>query len=171
MFNELNDFLLGNESLLDLEDDDIIDGALEAEIFLAALREECENEEEYDRIATECATELELYGLIHSAEIVTEARKNIVKLNKEANYSKIEKRTAIRLAEKDNSSLYKAYIKGRKLMIAARIKIYERYLSKARPIAKKIIANSRRKASAMKSAGGATITQKMDAVIAKTKKD
>ncbi len=162
MFDELKGMLNGSESFLDLDDDAIIDSALETEIFLMALREECESEAEYDRIVTEGATELELYGLIHEADIVTEAKKNIVRLNKQANINMVEKRTAIRMAEKDNSPLYRAYSKGRQLMIASRLKIYEKYGSKAKTVARKVISNSRRRARAMKSDSGKAVSEKMD---------
>lgn len=157
------------ESVLDMEDADIMTDALEAEIFLLALREECRDDAEFDSIVTECATELELMGLIPNAEIVTEARKNIVKLNKAATLASIEKRTAIRMAEKDNSQLYKLYAKARKLLLDAREKIYAKYGSKAKTVAKKIVANSRRKASAMNSDTGSQIREKMDRVIEKNK--
>lgn len=168
MFKEFADLLNANESFID-NDDDIIDLALETEILLAAIREECDSEEEFNQIVTEGATELELYGLIDNAEAVLEARKTIVRLNKADNLKKIEKRTAIRMAEKKNDALYKAYAKGRKLMIAARTKIYEKYGSKAKPIARKIVTNSRRKASLLKSDVGKNISDKIDKVVDKVK--
>lgn len=169
MFKEFADFLNGNESFVDMDEDNI-DIALETEIFLAALREECNSEEEFNHLVTEGVIELELYGLIDNASAVLEARNTIVRMNKADNLKKIEKRTAIRLAEKKNDALYKAYQKGRKLMITARLKIYEKYGSKAKPIAKKIVQNSRRKASMLKSDTGKTISDKIEKVVDKTAK-
>lgn len=169
MFDALNRLIIATESDEGIDDDFIVTDALEAEIFLTALKEECASEEEYDSLVTENAIELELYGLIHDAEIVTEARKNIVKLNKQASMNAIQKRTAIRLAQKADSPEYKLYSKSRKLMMTAREKIYAKYESKAKSIAKKAIANSRRKASAMKSDSGQSIADKMEKVIDKNK--
>lgn len=134
-------------------------------IFLTALREEC-TAEEYQKIVTESANELELYGLIDSADVALES-KNIVKLNKLANFNKVQKRTALRLAEKAGDQLYEKYAKFRKLMIDARLKIFNKYLNKSKMEAKKSIMNAARKASAMKSTTGKSIVAKMDAQIEK----
>lgn len=141
----------------------------EAEIFLTALRDEC-TPEEFNAIVTEAATELELYGLIDSADIATEAQKNIVRLNKAAVFNRTQKRTALRLAERAKDQLFDKYSKFRKRMIEYRLKIYDKYGNKAKSEARKIIANSRRKASAMKSSTGKTITDKMDKQIEKFNK-
>ena len=132
-------------------------------IFLTALREEC-TPEEYNKIVTEAAVELELYGLIDSSDVVLES-KNIVKLNKLANFNKVQKRTALRLAEKAGDQLYEKYARFRKLMIDSRMKIFTKYLNKSKIEAKKSIMNSLRKASAMKSSFGKTIVDKMDSQI------
>ena len=137
-------------------------------LFLTALRGEC-TAEEYNKIVTEAATELELYGLIDSSDVVLES-KNIVKLNKLANFNKVQKRTALRLAEKANDQLYEKYAKFRKLMIDARMKIFTKYLNKSKVEAKKAIMNAARKASAMKSSYGKTIVDKMDSQIQKIDK-
>jgi len=134
-------------------------------IFLTALREEC-SPEEYQKIVTESANELELYGLIDSADVALES-KNIVKLNKLANFNKVQKRTALRLAEKSGDMLYEKYAKFRKLMIDARLKIFTKYLNKSKIEAKKSIMNAARKASAIKSPIGKSIVAKMDAQIEK----
>lgn len=146
------------------------DTAIETELFLTALRSEC-SEEEYNALVQEAAVEMELYGLIDSAQIATEAQKNIVKMNKAAVFNKIEKRAAIRLAEKAKDNLYTKYAKGRKLMVEARIAIYDKYGSKAKSEAKKIIANARRKASSIKSGSGKSIVDKMDKQIEKVNKN
>lgn len=133
----------------------------ESMIFLSALRDEC-TEDEYKALVTEGATEMELYGLIDTADIATEAQKNIVRLNKLANFNKVQKRTAIRLAANAKDQLFEKYSKFRKLMIMYRVKIYQKYGNKAKSEARKIISNSHRKASAMHSTTGNTISQKMD---------
>lgn len=142
-------------------DDASLSAADESMLFLSALRDEC-TEEEYNALVTESAIEMELYGLIDTADIATEAQKNIVRLNKIANFNKIQKRTAIRLAANSKDQLFDKYSKFRKLMIAYRIKIYEKYGNKAKGEARKIITNSRRKASSISSSAGKTITEKMD---------
>lgn len=146
------------------------DTSTESALFLSALKDEC-TAEEYEALVNESAIEMELYGLIDSASIATEAQKNIVKLNNAAVFNRTEKRTAIRLAERANDQLFEKYAKFRKLMIEYRMKIYEKYGSKAKSEARRIISNSRRKASSMNSSSGKTIVDKMDKQIKKFNKD
>jgi len=165
------DFLL--ESLCETEDVDIenieLSEAEESALFLTALREECTNEE-YNQLIMENAQEFELYGIIDSAEVATEALKNIVKFNKIANFNRIQKRAAITLAAKAGSPLYEKYALYRKKMIEFRVKIYEKFASASKKAAKTAISNSRRKASSIPSASGKSIVDKMDNQIKKMDK-
>lgn len=145
------------------------DPAIESELFLTALESEC-SADEYERLCEESMSEMAIFNLVSDPEIATEATKTIVKMNKSAKFSAIERRAAIRLAEKANDPLYTKYAKGRKLMLESREGIYTKYGNKAKTEAKKIIQNSRRKASAMNSQAGHTIVDKMDRQIAKAAK-
>lgn len=138
----------------------------EAFLFLTALEEES-TPEEYLEILENSAVEMQMYGLIPDASVALEAQKNIVKLNKLATFSKVQKRAAIRLAAQTNDQNYKLYRKGRDMMIAARDKIMTKYGAKAKQEAKKSIANSKKKAMGMKSSGGKSIEKKIDRTIAK----
>jgi len=153
------------KNMLGLNSDPVEEATLtsadESMIFLSALKDEC-TDDEYKALVTEGATEMELYGLVDSADIATEAQKNIVRLNKLANFNKVQKRTAIRLAAAAKDQMFDKYSKFRKLMIQYRIKIYNKYGNKAKSEARKIISNSHRKASSMHSENGKTIAQKMD---------
>ena len=139
-------------------------------LFLAALSDEC-SPEEFQQIVTECAHEFEVYGLISSADVVLEAQKNIVRLNKYANFNKVQKRTALRLAENAKDQMFEKYAKFRKLMIGYRLKIYAKYGNKSKIEARKSIANAKRKASGMKSPAGKSIVEKMDHQISKLDRD
>jgi len=158
----------------------------EATIFLEALREEC-TDDEFVSILKECAYEMASVGLvpspdvctyvlealyspedINNVEIATEGIKRIV-INdwKHANFDRIHKRTALRMAHNDNFAPAKRYDKYRKLMIQARNEIYAKYLPKAKAVARQIIRNSKRKASNISSPGGVSMAKKMDAQIQK----
>lgn len=142
--------------------------AIESEIVLMALRNECSSDEEFAQILESAGTEMALYDIISDAEIATEASKKIVvKDFKKANFNRIAKRTAIRMAMVNNDPLYTKYRKYRDLLLETRDKIYTKYQSKATQEARKIIANSRNKATNMSAANGSQITDKMDRQIAK----
>jgi len=142
------------------------DSKAETELFLTALESEC-TPDEYQDLMENAAIEMAMYGLIADADVATEATKTIVKMNKTAKYNAIEHRAAVRLAAKNDDVLYAKYAKGRRMMIEAREGIYTKYGAKAKTEAKKIIQNSKRRASAMGSSAGKSITDKMDAQIAK----
>lgn len=165
---------MANKSILDQLDamvtiDEVSllgDSAMESEIFMEALREEC-TPEEYNAIMEDSAVEMALYGLIDDADVAMEANRTIVKMSKQGSFNRIEKRAAIRLAQKAQDSLYEKYAKYRKLFIEFRDKIYQKYGTKAKTEAKKILQNSRRKATSMPSAAGKSIVDKMDVSIKK----
>ena len=156
-----------------LSEDDVdnitLDAADESAIFLTALQDVC-TPEEYEELVLENATELALYGLIENADMVTEAKKIVYKQTKEMNMNREQARAALRLAKKADSVDYKQYKKYRNLMIQARNKIYAKYGAKAKTEAKKVLQNSKRKASASNSVTGSTITKKMDKKIKEIEK-
>lgn len=137
------------------------DAATESEIFLMALEAEC-SEDEFSAIMENASYEMALYGLIDDADQAMEAMKTIVKMNKKDKFSAIERRAAVRLAKKAKDPAYTKYAKGRTMMLENREIIYRKYGAKAKTEAKQIIQNSRRKATAMGSAAGKSITDKMD---------
>lgn len=141
---------------------------LESEVLLAAIRESCSSDEEYAELIGSAATEMALYDLISDAEIATEVSKKIVITDfKAANFNRIEKRTAIRLAMINNDALYAKYRKYRDLFLQTREAIYKKYGARAKVEAKRIIKNSRRKAANMSSPAGKTIVDKIDKQINK----
>ena len=158
MLDQLQNYL--NEENINV-DDIQLESADEAAIFLAALQDVC-TEEEYNAIVNESATELALFGLIDNAEIATEAKKIVYKQTKTMNLNREQAKAAFRLAKKANSPEWKQYTKHRKLMIEAREKIFAKFNTKAKTEAKKVVNNSKRKASAMNSVTGKTIVEKMD---------
>lgn len=140
--------------------------AVESEIFLSVLRNECSSDEEFASILESCGTELALYGLLTDPELAMEAAKKVVVKDwKTANFNRVAKRTAIRMAMINNDPLYTKYKKYRDLLIEARDKIYQKYSGKAAKEAKKIIANARKKAGNMSSAPGKDIVSKIDKAI------
>ena len=158
MLEQLQNYL--NEENINI-DDIQLEAADEAAIFLAALQDVC-TVEEYNTIVNESATELALFGLIDNAEIVTEAKKIVYKQTKQMNMNREQAKAALQLAKKANTPEWKQYKKHRQAMIAARNKIYEKFNSKAKTEAKKVLNNSKRKASAMNSVTGKAIVEKMD---------
>lgn len=145
-------------------DDIVLDAADESAIFLAALQDTC-TAEEYNDLVMENLTELELYGLIESAEVVTEGLKIIKhKVTKQENLNREQAKAAFRLARKADDSEMKKYNKHRKLMIESREKIFKKYGAKAKSEARRVIQGAKRKASSMPSTSttGMSITEKMD---------
>ena len=65
-------------------------------------------------------------------------------------------------AKKANDSLWKQYSMHRSKMKEARAKIMDKYGSKSKTEAKKVLQNSKRKASSMNTVTGKTIQAKMD---------
>lgn len=147
-------------------------GLIESEIVLTAIRESCNSDEEYAELMDEVATEMALYGVIEDADVATEAAKKIVITDfKAANFNRIQKRTAIRLAAINNDALYAKYRKYRDLFLQAREAIYKKYGSKAKQETKKILINARRKSANMPSPAGKSIVDKIDKQIDKAVDD
>lgn len=130
-------------------DDIELDAADESAIFLAAMMDACESEQEFNELVLENATTLALYGLIEDPEIVTEAKKIMYKQTKTMNLNREQSKAALRFAKKANSSDWKLYAKYRKAMMEAREKIFAKWASKSKSEAKKVLANAQRKASSM----------------------
>lgn len=143
-------------------------GLLETEIILTAIRESCGSDEEFAELMNEAATEMALYGVIDDAEVATEASKKIIITDfKAANFNRIQKRTAIRLAMINNDQLYAKYRKYRDLFMQTREAIYKKYGNKAKQETKKILMNARRKSANMPSPSGKSIVDKIDKQIDK----
>lgn len=145
------------------------DSVLESEIVLTALMESCSTDEEFSELLEQHAVEMELFGIIDNSEEACEAARNIVRLNKSAKFSAIEKRAAIRLAKKADDPLYTKYAKYRALWKDFREKIFAKYRTKATREAKTIIVNARRKASGMSVDSGKSLTDRMDREIERVK--
>ncbi len=159
---------LENMTISDNIGNNKLDPLMESEIVLSAIRNECGSDEEFSNLLDSAATEMALYGVISDADMATEAAKRVViKDWKTANFNRIAKRTAIRLAMVNNDALYIKYKKYRDLLIDTREKIYVKYSAKARKEAKRIIMNARNKAANMNSNAGKDITHKIDAQIEK----
>jgi hypothetical protein len=144
------------------------DPVIESEIVLTAIREECDSDKEFADLMEDAAIEMSLYGVIDDADAALEVAKRIViKDYKSARFNRVEKRTALRLAMKSNDTKYKQYKKYRAKMIAARNEIFHKYGARAKSESRKIIQNSRRKASNINSKSGSAITDKIDKQIKK----
>ena len=157
------------ENLRTAEDATVIgNAAIESEIILTTIRNECNSDEEFASILESAGTEMALYDVISDVEIATEAAKKIVVKDwKSAQFNRVAKRTAIRMAMVNGDALYTKYKKYRDLLIETREQIYKKYGAKAKVEAKKIMKNARNKAANMNSAAGKDITSKIDAQIAK----
>lgn len=162
LLSELNQMMSPEEASV------IGDPAIESEIVLTALRDECATDAEYADLINASAIEMSLYGVIDDADAAMEAAKKIViKDYKSANFNRIQRRTAIRLAMKANDPLYRKYKKYRDLFIEARNGIYQKYGAKAKTESRKIIQNAKRKSANIETKTGKSITEKMDAQIKK----
>lgn len=127
----------------------------ESAIVLTALQDVC-NAEEYS-VIMENLHELELYGLIESAEVANEAKTIRYKQTKQMNLNREQTKAALRIAARANTADWKKYRKGRDMMLAAREAICKKYASKSRAEAKQVLKNAKKKASTM----GNTVTGKM----------
>ena len=178
-FKELDDMIAAMESDNDSElgkdgdpvSDDYIDmveltQADESALVLSVIQSNS-TPEEFEQIVTESAVDMECYGLIKSADAALEATKNIVRLNKFAGLSREEAKAELMLAKRANDPAYKLYKKYRKLMKDQKLKIHQKYGTRAKSEARKIIANSRHKAAAMKTKNGNVIVSKIDAGLKK----
>jgi len=162
----LNDLAI--ESEIDVDSIELTP-ADEAYIFLAGLKDACESDQEYTELIDEAALEMEIYDLIPKAEIVTEAKK-IVKtvITTQSMFSAEQKRAVLRLAAAAEDPNYEKYKKYRNLMREYRQKLYDKYGSRAKGVARQVMRNSKNKASSMKSPAGKSIVAKIDKQIAKT---
>jgi len=76
------------------------------------------------------------------SEPVTEAAKNIVRLNRGAKLSSLEVRSALVLAQRANDPLFRKYALYAKLKRDFRAKIFQKYSGKARTTARTLLANA-----------------------------
>lgn len=192
MIDEVLNMLVENpESSASL--DSFLSPEVNAEIFLLAMEETCTPDEFYN-IVIEGAVELEAFGIIPRAEMISEvydveeirtssitnesfapateaqkkyAKKVVVKQDKDTIRDRIEKRACIRLGKENNDPNFKGYAKARKAMIAYREALYKRWLPEARKAAKVSMTATSAKASTMGNARGASIVDKMDQQIEK----
>lgn len=147
-FNNIQDFI--DEVNVDEVE---LDAADESAILLTALESVCTPEE--FQVILENLTELELYGLIDSAEIATEAKKIVYKQTRQMNLNREQSKAALRFAKKANTAGWKKYVRGRKLMLEGRQECFQQFQSKSKSEAKKIVSGARKKSAAMK---GSTVT-------------
>lgn len=190
-FDAFDELLIGDDPALESE---ILDMKLtsedEAVVFLQALEASCESNEEFVTMLKDNGVDMAMYGLVPNVEVcesliakilagdsdeefteeedaAMEGSTRVIRVNnfKQANFSRIEKRTALRLAERANDNLFEKYAKYRKLMIDARIAIYRKYLRKATTETKAILKAKRMGASAMSTPGGKSIEKRMDSTI------
>ena len=156
--------MTGVKSFLDeMNADDVtFDKADESAVLLAALEDTCTPEE--FQLVMDNLHELELYGLIESADIATEAKKIVYKQTNQMNLNREQSKAALRLAKKANTASWKKYQRGRTMMLEAREEIFKQFGSKGKSEAKKVISNSRKKASSMKgnTVTGKTISDNLD---------
>ena len=166
MLSEMMNYL--SEDNIDV-DNIQLDAADESAIFLAALQDVC-TAEEYNELVMENTTELALFGLIENADIVTEAKKIVYKQTKTMNMNREQAKAALRLAKKANDPLWTKYQKHRSQMIDCREKIFAKYGTKGKTEAKRVLNNSKKKASSANSVTGKTIVAKMDKKISEMEK-
>lgn len=157
-------YLEGIQSFIEEIDADNVEltKADESAIFLAAIQDACSPEE--FNLVMENAHELELYGLIESAEIATEAKKIVYKQTKQMNLNREQMKAVIRLARRANTASYKKYHKGRMMMLEGREEMVKQFGGKAKSEAKRVLTNAKKKSSSMKGSTvtGKTISDKMD---------
>ena len=139
-----------------------LDKADESAILLAALEDACTPEE--FAVIMENSTELELYGLIESASIATEAKRIVYKQTKQMNLNREQSKAAFRLAKKAGAACWKGYHKARVKMIKFRNEIFDKFGPRAKSEAKRVVSGARKKASAMSgnTVTGKTISEKLD---------
>lgn len=145
----MDEFLGMDEFLAEMDESEVeLSDADEAAILLDAIEAEC-TPEEWQKVL-ENLHELEIYGLIPSAEIATEAKKVVYKQTKQMNLNREQSKAALRIAERKNTAAWKQYRKHRDAMIEARNQIFKQHLAESKKVAKNVLKNGRKKASSMK---------------------
>lgn len=141
----------------------IDDPATESAIVLAAIRENCTTDEEFNDLINDAAVEMAIYGIIDDADEAMEAtRRIVIKDSKAADLNRIQGKVAIALAKKAGDPLFTKYSKYRNLMLDAKEKIKAKYGARAKTEAKRIMMNSKRKATNLESKSGKSINEKID---------
>lgn len=133
----------------------------ESAVFLTAMQEAC-TKEEYNTLVMENAVDLELYGLIDSAEIATEATKKIVyKQSNQQTFTREQNRMCMRMAKRLNLPEYQKYKKYITAAMIEREKIRQKLGSKAKQETKRAMTNAKRKASTMNSGNSDKLMKKI----------
>ena len=127
----------------------ISDGAMEQ--LMIAIAVENLNPEEFEQYATEAV----------GVDIVTEAQKNIVKLNKQAQLNRAYKTGVLQCAAEDNRKEYKKLRTLWKLEAKIFQKLEKQYKNKAMAKAKEAMKNLKRKKSDMGQVAGSRASQIM----------
>lgn len=168
MKNEILDFIMGNQSAEPQPEISVLESAEDrAMVLLAALEDVC-TEEEFQSLVVENALSLEIYGLIPDASAVTEATKRVVaKYTKNSALSGAQTRAAFRLARANKDPMYDKYKKYRMLMFEYREKIQEKYASKAKKEARRIISGAKNTAASMNDKKGKDISSKLEKAVDK----
>lgn len=125
-----------------------------SQIILTGLLETFNNPVEFVEFVKENATAMATFGIIplDSMQAVTEAVKAIkvrTTISVASQMSRAQKIAAYRLAATNNDSDYKNYMKYRNLMRTYREKIFTKYGSRAKVIARKELAAAGNRAKAM----------------------
>lgn len=123
-------------------------------IILEGLLDASENVSDFVDFVKENATAMTTFGILplEDMQVVTEAVKNIKMksvLTVAGQMSRAQKIAAYRLAATNNDSDYKNYLKYRNMMRMYREKIFTKYGSRAKVIARKELASAGNKAKAM----------------------
>lgn len=151
-----------NEMMNYLQEPDLDDIKLtvadESAIFLASMQEAC-TPEEYNTLVMENLTALEMYGLIDSAEVATEAQKIMYKKTKQQTMTAEQNKAVMRMAKRLNLPEYQKYRKYIKLAFEEREKLRRKLGAKAKVEVKRSMSSAKRKASSMN--GGANSDQLM----------
>lgn len=163
-FDGIQDFI----DTMDIDDIELTK-AEESAILLTALESVCTDDE--FGVIMENLTELELYGLIESAEIATEAKKIVYKQTKEMNLNREQAKACILLAKKKRHPAWIKYHKGRLMMFEGRDECYRVFGNKGKNIAKQIVNNTKKKSSTMgKTVTGNLINNKIDIIARRNNK-
>ena len=130
------------------------DGYSRAMILLTALEETFSTPQEFVEFVAENATAMTTFGILPIEEMqsVTEAvkaKKIRATVSVAGQMSRAQKIAAYRLAATNNDSDYKNYLKYRDMMRQYREKIFTKYGSRAKVIARKELNNAGQKAKAM----------------------
>lgn len=152
------------------------DGYSRTLILLTALEETFDTTQEFIDFVKENATAMTTFGILPIEEMqsVTEAvkaKKIRSVMSVAGQMSRAQKIAAYRLAATNNDSDYKNYLKYRNLMRQYREKIFTKYGSRAKVIARKELNNAGQKAKAMSPNGHNQMSDRIQKAIDNVDKD